>query len=155
MEERKKGLSTTGSLDGSTDAISQGTGAKGSYPAMDPDGHGRLRDHGGDDYLRRGLNHERETKKNEVAQGCHPLAQAVLLASPDPLAEETEGAPGWQTCLANDATRLRWHVRPALREAEPVDGLPLGSRQTWAPKRWIIRWLSLQRKPGYRGIFPF
>ena len=75
-----------------------------------------VRDHGGDGDLRRGLNHERETKKNEMAQGCHPLAQAVLLASPDPLAEETKGTPGWQTCLADDATGLRGYVRPAYHE---------------------------------------
>ena len=75
----------------------------------------RLRDLCGDDYLRRGLIHEREIEKNEVAQDCHPLAHALLLASPDPLAEATEGAPGWQTCLADDATGLRWHVRPTDR----------------------------------------
>ena len=62
---------------------------------------GRLRDPGRHCYLRRGLIHAREIEKNEVAQGRHPLAQAVLLASRDALAEETEGAPGCQTCFAD------------------------------------------------------
>ncbi len=60
---------------------------------MGPCDGGRLRDHGRDDHLRRGLIHASEIEKNEVARRGHPLAQAVLLASPDPLAEEAEGAP--------------------------------------------------------------
>lgn len=76
------------------------------------------------------------------------MAQAVLLASTDPLAGETEGAPGWQTYLADDATGLRWHVRPALStkpmEAEPVDDLPRGRGWLYEPKYDGFRCLAFR-----------
>ncbi|MET0706130.1 MAG: hypothetical protein ABWY82_04685 [Tardiphaga sp.] len=62
--------------------------------------------------------HASQGKATDPDQRRDPLAQAVLLAFSDPLAKEAEGRPGWQICLADDATRLRWHVRPTDRRPE-------------------------------------
>ena len=79
----------------------------------------------------------REIEKNAVARRGHPLAQAVLLASPDPLAEETEGAPGWQTCLADDATWLRWQRPPYRLSLKPLDA-----------RAWFCKLLDQEIKSG-------
>jgi hypothetical protein len=84
-------------------------------------------DHGGDDYLRRGLINACELEKNEMAQRCH-LAQAVSLALPDPRqqneAHEITERVGKRQDLGHHAT------------LGTADGLVLSP--PFAPWRW--RW---------------
>ena len=43
-----------------------------------------------------------QVEATDPGRCCDPLAQAVLLASSDPLAEETKDLPGWQ--MGQDGT---------------------------------------------------
>ena len=60
-----------------------------------------------------------KSKKTRWPRAVIPWRKRFYWRPQNSLAEETEGAPGWQTCFADDATGLRWHVRPAQHGEMP------------------------------------
>ena len=81
-----------------------------------------------------GLIHVSQVEATDPGRSYDPLAQAVLLASQDPLAEETKSrAPDAAGLIvARDGMPIPLTLKPM--EAEPVDDLPRGKGWLYEPK---------------------